>query len=530
MRMRLFRLSIIAFFPFFSSVVTAQTVLSDQETWNEAHLNALGNISYGGSNPVSIAHNEVKKYGVARFSGDITNGDFHRPDAPQKDRNLSLYIGGLQSVGKFDLSGTFSYNNAKRSDSRWSSTLGLMEDNPFQLADSVYSDQTVESFDLSADGVFNINDRWKAGLRICFTSSRLSDQTDPRPETSMSYFPVTLGTEYRISESITLGLSLDASLYRSDIDYTIINPLDHYQYFLMKGVGDYYRRSSADVQGYEREYKGSTYGGSLQMTSRINAGLSNYLELGYKNSRQDATDEGSTPFKGGDYENGMMTLRDRLMWKDSRMAHNVILSLQYATGEGTWFEQKKMVDTDHANRIYYDVLSSYQIYGSKRFGAQVGYSFMTLKDNGERDLMADVTLGFSNTEKTHYDTQNKKQKGTLLDLQLAVGKSFDMGRVTLDAIVRGGYQAPLNTSFDDASTLLGESIAASYTAPLCQWTYAQAMNIGAQVDLYMPVAKSITCGLTLQGNYQRCLDGCDWAPSLEKTHRTRFEAGVYMKF
>ena len=524
------RLTLFALLPLCSSALRAQTVMADTETWNESHVNAPANIQYGGSNPVSIAYNEVKKYGVARVNYNYASGDFHRPDCPGKDRQLGVYIGGLQNVKKFDLAGSFSYNNAQRGDMRWNSTLGLNPYNPFILADSVMADRTVETFDLHANGVYSISERWKAGLQIAFTSSRLSDQTDPRPETSMSRFPITVGAEYTLSERMRLGLALNGSFYRSDIDYTLINPLNYYQYFLMKGNGDYYRRSSADVSGYEREYKGTTYGGALQMTNLISDQSTNYLEVGYSLGNEDAVDQGNMPFRGGDYSYGKMTLSDRFQWQCNRTRHNVILSMQYATGEGTWYDQKRKVDTEHGNRQYYDILSKYKVYSHTNIGAQLGYSLATHNTQGQRDLLVDATVGMRNDENKHIDVQPTMQKGTLLDVQAAVGKFFPIGKAGLDAILRGGYQMPLSTSFADASTLLGENLSASYTAPMFQYTYAQAFHVGAQLDAHMPASQNITCGITLTANYQRCLDDCKWAKSYESTQRTYVDAGIYMKF
>jgi len=529
--MRIIKLSLIALLPLCSSMLSAQTVLANDDTWNESHINALDNIEYTSTNPVAISYNKIKKFGVARVSYNYATGEFRKPDSPKKDRHLGVHISGLQSVGKFDLSGSFSYDNASRIDSRWNSTLGLNEYNPFILADSVFSDQTVETFDMNAKGVFNINNRWKTALSISFTSARMSDQTDPRPETSMSNFPVTLGGEYALTDKISLGAALNACIYRSDIDYTLINPLNYYQYFLFKGTGDYYRRSSADVSGYDREYKGSSYGGSLQMKYDISESIHNFLDLGYYTGSENATDEGSTPFKGGDYDYGKMTLSDRFMLRNERTVHNIILSMTYANGEGKWYDQKKMIDTEHGNRMYYDILSKYKIFSNDNIRASVEYSFATLNAEGNRDLYVDFVAGMQNVTNKNYYSGVKSQKGTTLDFDLAVGKGFGIAdKVGIDAIIRGGYHFPLSTTFADASTLLNENLVEQYSGPMYQYTFAKAFNLGVHVDVHMPVNRIITCGLTFDAKYLRCIDDCQYAISYKSTDRSRINASVYLKF
>lgn len=109
------------------------------------------------------------------------------------------------------------------------------------------------------------NESWKGGISIGLTLGSLSDQTDPRPKTNTTVLPIYVGTEHRLNSQWALGATAGISFYNSDIAYTLVNTLNSHRYFLMKGMGDYYRISSGDVSGYQRAYKGLNYTGALQL-------------------------------------------------------------------------------------------------------------------------------------------------------------------------------------------------------------------------------------------------------------------------
>ena len=91
------------------------------------------------------------------------------------------------------------------------------------------------------------------------------------------------------------GATAGISFYNSDIAYTLVNPLNSHRYFLMKGMGDYYRISSNDVSGYQRAYKGLNYTGALQLVwEPEHKKYGNFTEVRYTHVSEEATDGGSS--------------------------------------------------------------------------------------------------------------------------------------------------------------------------------------------------------------------------------------------
>ena len=134
------------------------------------------------------------------------------------------------------------------------------------LADSVASSGNAEAFAMGATFAYRFTKNIKGGLGAGLTVGSMSDQTDPRPKTNTSRFNITAGADATISSAWVLGLAARLELLSSNLSYTVVNPLINHRYFLLKGMGDYYRRSSSEDSGYQRDYKGTTFSGELSVT------------------------------------------------------------------------------------------------------------------------------------------------------------------------------------------------------------------------------------------------------------------------
>ncbi len=510
--------------------VQAQTFDNGHETWNERNTNEVSNVSYFSKNPVRVADNSVQNYGVARVAYGMGRGDFHAPHKSGHVNGLDVYIGGLKRIANFSLSGFLDYTNTSRNNQRWDSTLGANPYNPLILGDSISSDRTIEQFRMNVTGAMRLSDAWTLGLSIDLFTGRLSDQSDPRPETSTSEVPVTLGVSWQASERMSAGISAGARFLRSDISHTIIDPLVNYSYFLMKGNGDYYRRSSADVNSYDREYSGNYYNAALQVQYRFRQHTTDFLELSYETGNENAMDEGSTPFHGGDYKPSSLSFSNRLMLDGQNgHIHNVILSADYISGNAIWYDQKKVVDTEHANRNYYQVLSSYTVQKNKTAKGQLEYRLDYMNDR-QRLFFVDAALSAENFKRTHYGSRNNAvQKATLFGADIAGGYDFHTANVKWQAVLRAGYTMPAGDSYADASSYASENISSAYSRPLYAYETASQVRVGATVNASLPVSKVMVGAYVKADSSFFCGDD-KYESGLESAAYTTVETGLYLRF
>lgn len=504
---------------------------AQSQPWSESYQNAPLNLRYFSNNPTRLSYNPLRNYAVAKADYTWRGGHFHDVDQSGDVGDLNVFIGGLRQVGRLSLAGHIQYQNLKEDDHRWNSALWLHPDNPFALGDSVNSDVTTEAFNLHAAAAYEFSPRWKGGLEINMDLGTLSDSDDPRPKTHSSNIPITAGAEYLLTKKWTLGLTAGLTLYHSTINYTVVNPLNNYRFFIFNGMGDYYKMSGES--GYDRNYKGTTWRGGLQATWQGH-NIANHAEVFFSTGNQDAKDgESSYTFKGGDFRSTALSFQDRLMLTRGRLLHNVRLQATTSTGKGNWYEQRRAVDTEHANRVYYQVLNKYKIQDYTRLGAALAYRLDAFHADSTRNLFVEGKADFSYLTRKHYiDYEGQKQELSYLDLSASVGKELKIKNVALLGKVGAMYRLPLTTTFNTGCSYVGRDGDISYVYAARQFEYSAASRLGLNflVDANMPVSKNLTAGAFVNGDFSFYTDNEDTWEGYKSTSYSQVCVGLYLRF
>jgi hypothetical protein len=505
--------------------------------WNDEQVNQLTNIRYGGLNPTFLTFNDRKTSALVKIDYALTRGDFHAIDQSGKQNDLNVFFGGLKQLGKLNLFGYLRYTNTQAKNHTWNSTLYLNENNPFILGDSIKSNVTTEAFDMHATGSYTFAPAWIGALDIGLKVGTSSDQTDPRPETNSSKIPITAGLEWHPQGNWSVGLSGMADLYHSDLSYMIVNNLVTYRYFLMKGMGDYFRRSTGDESGYKREYKGTTWTGAIHTVWQPENCWRDFFELRAGYGTEDAEDGGSSyTFKGGDYHFTNISILNRLQYRETEnILHQLILSAKLQSGDGTWYDQKKVVDTEHANRTYYEILSKTKIQQSDCLSGNLTYR-LDFMNQHETNFYVSGNLGLDKTTVKHFtDDGTLKQDYTVSHLNLDLGKSWKINHQTLSTSVYAGYYFTLgNRNFATASPSgNGEDMTQCYVAPLFEYATAKHINLGSMADYKMPL-KSTNNKLMLGVYAKICSnlynDNSKYSNYYQSSSLTNVDFGLYLTF
>lgn len=473
------------------------------QTWQETDINSTANIRYRSSNPARLSYNALHSFSAAVIDYQLQSGGFHDAAQSGSTRNLNVTVGGLHRVGKVDLSGHISYHNTKEENHRWNSTLWLHPYNDFILCDSVASDVTTDSFDMHAAASWRLSEALKAALGIGLKVGSRSDQTDPRPKTNTSVIPISAGIDYTLGRAWAVGISAGIQLYRSDISYTSIDPQKDRVYFIMKGMGDYYKRSVSSDGSYSRDYKGNTWNAALQAVW-TGSSAQDFMELSYASGYEDAEDGGSAyTFKGGDYGQQTVAFTNRLKVERGRSLHDVSIGARFLTGKGTWYEQKRQVDTEHANRVYYEVLSKNRIQDLSSLHLSAAYRYTNYrKDINSDRLYAELRADFNNTVRKHYlGSSSPEQEAATLDVGAAVGKVFRIKQATILTQLGGGCKLPLAKKYASASNVAAEGdITGIYTARQFEYATAAQAYFGMLADASIPVGGNLRGGMFVKAS------------------------------
>ena len=515
------------------SIVTCLT--TQAQTWNEGYINQPANIRYASHNPTRIAYNVQRDFAVANVNYSLSKGDFHAVDASGDAHAREAYIGGLRHIGKFDVQGHISYRNQKDNDLAWSAMPWNNPDNPFAICDSVPGDATTESYDMQASATYSFSDRLKGAVEIGLRTGNKADQTDPRPRTVTSILPITLGADYRLTDNWSAGVSAGVRFFSSLVEYTNVNSTLHsHRYFLMKGMGDYAKRSSGDESGYKRDFSGHALSAALQAVWHPRDGQTeNFTEISVKLENEDAIDGGeSYSFHGGDYKETLIALTDRFLWRaNENTRHNFSLSAAYTSGKGNWYDQKRELDTELNSAIFYRILNESTIQKTQRLSAGLGYRLDLLK-GGQRNIFVDAGARLNYFTQKHFQgSSTPTQKIQTIDLSLEAGKSIYISKVVLQTALGGTYRLPGTKEYANGSAFTGEDdISRPYTRRIFEYESASRLGIHALADVSLPATERLTAGAYINGRLHLYTDNQEYWTGYDGTSLTTVEAGFYLKF
>ncbi len=516
------------------SLIRPQILMA--QTWDEGYENQPLNLRYESQSPTRIAYNSVGDYAVANISYSMTKGDFHTIDASGKAHTIGAYVGGLRRMGQFDVQGFLSYQNIKENEQSWNSTLWNLPLNPFVLCDSVPGDATTDAYHMGVAAAYTFSDRLKAGLKINLSAGSRADQADPRPRTVTSLLPITAGIDYRLSPAWTVGVAGGVTLFSSVIEYTKASPLNGLttRYFLMKGMGDYAKRSSGDEPGYKRDYKGTSYHAALNACWQPgDSQWADFAEVAFHSNREDATDGGTSySFHGGDYSETLVKVSDRLQWKpNANTLHNLTLTATMANGKATWYDQKRELDLELSSAVFYRVLSQSTIQKNQRLTATIAYQ-LDLMSNGRRNLTVGGGATVNNLSRKQFmGTATPKQKIQTVDLHAQAAKTIYINKVTLLAQFGGAYRISGNKDFAHGSAYTGEDdIERVYTRRIFEYESAASLTLHAMADASMVVSDNLKAGLYARCRYQRYTGNEEYWQGYDGTSLSTVDFGVYLKF
>ncbi len=514
-----------------TGAATTRAALPDSTLLLLRHADAdrTANLRMGSLNPVSLRHHAVKDYGYGAVGYSWTHGGYHAPDASGHADAIDVRLDGRRRLGAFDVAGYIAYLNSTERHRSWNSTLFLPADNPFVLCDSVAGETSTESFRLGVAAAWNGGGRLTAALRADMLTGSMADQTDPRPKTDATWIHLAPGAELALTPALSLGLALSADIYRANTSHVVINTMETHRFFLMKGVGDFQRQSSADIGSYPREYKGETFGGALTLVYEPQGKRwRNFLELRAAAGGEDAVDGGTHfTYRGGDYARRRFSLSERAQIVGSRATHDVTLEASYATGEGTWYDQRRMVDTEHGNIIYYETLSKDLIYKSTDMAAAIGWR-ATLPGRGLPRWTFTASARVERSERRHFAAETTRQELTRAALRAGVERSVALRRWALTARLAGAYVLPLG------ERTYGSALAdleAEYAAPFFEYRSAREAGVSGSLEALVPLRSS---GLGLRAfadaSGRFFLGDGTWSDRYDGTSQLNIRAGVGLAF
>ncbi len=465
-------------------------------------LNRIYNPLGLASTPISLAYNKVRDVAVTDVAYISESGDYKAINAGDGVNAFSVGVDGLMSLGKLSVDGGMRYNNTFEKNQAWGSELYLSEYNPYVLGNQNEGDRRLEEFDLYAGISYELN-AWTLGLRIDYIKGAMSDRFDPRAETNAMRFEVEPGTLWKLNNNFSIGASGIVGLYNSQTSHTIVNNLLSYNYYLMKGCGNYDKRTSGEFPSYPREYNGSRYQGAIQLLSGDNeSDFSNMTELLFESKKEVALDgSGNLVYRGGDFHSNTFSFKNHTLWrKTNKVNHSLLFDANMSLNRGMWYDQKRVVDTDHGNVNSYEILQYYQLNTSNIIDAELAYSIDFLN----KGLMPNYSLmlrgGYTSNSLRQNDGIQFVESYDHYKLSLEAKKHWMFGGSRLSLMMGGNMRMNLTDPIMDVKD--GE-LNDIYTNPRFAYLSSENVAFHAKVSYSTPISsrkQKLRAGVEINGS------------------------------
>ena len=470
-----FCLLLAAFLPLSVPAQQADSLLKKKMVYQDYLY--LHNIYRGSQNPTAISREALRDVFEVNASYRFANGDYHAMDAPdiQKTFDFSLY--GIKKIKKVAFEGEIAYSNISERDKRWNSTLFIAPDNPFIIADSIYSNFSTEKFHLNGGFSYEATSKLHVGLRADYQVGSTANQTDPRPKIDGMRFYLNPGVDYQIGQ-FNVGLSGRAEWLSESSEYTVVRTTEGTYYaFLFHGLADPMMKT---IVGYQRKYSGNSVGGNLQLAWK-NGNLQNLLEATYQKSTEEAEDGGSAEkFKGGKYKATQYGFTDRFMIDGDRWIHNLNLRVFFHQVDGTYYQQEQHSTSD--GNVIWDVISSSVCHKNTHNDMSLEYRLDKISSSRVPHFTVGIKGGMLSQKVNHYP-ELYLQKYTMAYGDIYARKMFSLKKYSL--ILHGNAAYAQRLSDEDVTE--GTALEEKYNTPQFEYISGNHFTASLKVELLHPL-------------------------------------------
>lgn len=514
--------------PFVANATEADTTAAIMQYKDCMYLN---NVAYGNINPTFIKDLPIDAFATLEVSygagtGTITKagkGAFHQLDKSGKTRDLNVSVYGVRKLRDVSFEGGMSYNNGKDKDRAWNATLYQSEQNPFMLADSLFSDYSTEEFTLDGRFSWEPIELIRFGVNADYVVGTTSDEQDPRLETKGMLFTINPGIDFKVAEYVKIGATGGIRLFNENAKYSTVETGNSASFFVMSGMGTCMDQGGTS---YQREVKGLAYFADLQVYwQRPDYG--NLLNIGFEKNREKATDGGNTyQFLGGEYNNTKIFAEERFTFTKGKFVHNFELGAAIEDIKGTWFYQENVTDPTTGQSQWVVMDQDDEKHLEKRMTGDFAYRLDVLSRTGQPSWSAGINAYFINSDMKN-NPSGYYQKYMNVKAGAFVKKTFQIKKSIFSLSVGGDYKMNLSNSFYMSQ---GERLRDKYTFPMFEYTTADFYDVYGKLETKIPIPgkkfKSYI-GIFAEASTQRYIGDLD---RFNKTAFNQFGGGANYTF
>lgn len=452
--------ALLTFAPLFK--VVAQPSEADTTKHNEVkYVHVLEYLKMSntwlGSNPASLSLSEIHNLGNSLFYINNENGDFYRPQEPEKSNQFGFATENYKMLNDLRLWGKFAFYSTNEYNRNWGDVIDPYRGTPYLFADEEGGDWEKQNYELSfgasSEKLFNL---FFIGIDAHYELHTGARQNDPRPLNNANNICIRPGIIFPLRNKLSIGLSGYYGNRNEEISTFVVNKYFQHRLYKLRGVGEY---SSVYTREFFRAYNGNSFGGGLQVEHPIKNGgiiakanIYSYKEVVTDSETQ--TDGSSLYQHGGEYRETEVDASITL--KLSRDMH-----MHLAKGHFNMNSSKGIEHSQHYDNVLerWITFATSVRYLGDRYQGGIAYSyFKTISNVIDYKWMICLQTFFTSAD-MRFLLPASSQKVQALHMEVIGKKNVSIAKKSLHLSMSTGYKL----SLDDELSLNPELVNSTRT-------------------------------------------------------------------
>ncbi len=404
------------------------------------------------SNPAGLSLSEMHNLGNSLFSFNYNDGDFYRPQEPEKSNQLGFSTENYKVLNGLRLWGEFAFRSTNEYNRNWGVVIDPYRGTPYLFADEEGGDWKKQYYDLSFGASSGkLFDLFYFGIEAHYELHTGARQNDPRPLNNADNLWIRPGFILPLGNRLSIGLSGYYGNRNEEISTFVVNKYFQHRLYKLRGVGEY---SSVYTREFFRAYSGNAFGGGLQLEYLIENG-SILAEANVHSFDEEVTDsetltDGSSLYQhGGEYRETEVDAAITFKLSGDRYMH-------LAKGYFNMISGKGIEHSQHYDNILerWITFATSVRYLSDHYQGGINYSYFRTKSNAiDYNWMIGLQTYFTSAD-MRFLMPGSSQMNYALHLDAIGKKNVSVARNTIHLSMSAG----IKLSLDDELSLNPELV------------------------------------------------------------------------
>ncbi len=451
---------------------------------------------YGSSSAAGLAFRPYKIFNTLDLTYDGGFGEYRKNGVGKTSSDISLNTSGAAYIGKFLVSGGFSFKNIFDKNSLYNVMLYELDDNmPFYPVDDKSSGWNRQEYLLNA-GLSSpvLWDRVSFGLKVDYSTKVGAKQLDPRGETYKYSIRVIPSVAVSFGENL-VGVS---GTYSDSFERATVSNNNNWEYpkvWEHRGLGESTQNKVGGNDGMKTHtYRTDRYGAAVQYAF----GNKVFAEFGFEHRTVDGKENPGLPKRLGSINQNEYNFNAAWLFGEDN-SDKLCLDASYSSTDGIEYVQK-------LNTVAYQqewtVISTNEMSSFTGMSATIGYDHIFgASDKRGYDWKVGAEASYGSFEQS-YVSPGSTSEAMRIYAGVNGDKQFKLRSSSLLIGLHAGYAAGLGVGYD-CQNVKAYDAPKSMNSDQADWLNASFVRGGARIDWTFREARKVSWVIGAKADYIR---------------------------